>query len=350
MPGAWWRVALLASAVLLAAAPLPDSSVERLYARGLYASLQPALTTLSNAAPIALLDLFILGTVAWVIWRVRIHARHRTVPLGRRVLGFAADAVAFVALVYVSFLVLWGFNYRRPPADVRFRVDASVISQERLRQAGVQAGDTLNALHASSSAGPPVSQERADLAVAFRRALERLPMSWRPVPGRPKQSAVAHLFPLGAVDGMMNPWGLEVLINPEVLPFERPFVIAHEWAHLAGHAAESDASFVAWLTCLEGDRHLQYSGWLSIYLHIARGLPPAERVSAIDRLGPGPRRDIEAIRGRLQRAHPWVQGAAWRAYDRYLRANRVESGIANYDAVTRLVLGSAYGRKYLPLR
>ena len=34
---------------------------------------------------------------------------------------------------------------------------------------------------------------------------------------------------------------------------ERPFVIAHEWAHLAGYADESEANFVAWLTCRRAD-------------------------------------------------------------------------------------------------
>ena len=52
---------------------------------------------------------------------------------------------------------------------------------------------------------------------------------------------------------MINPFGLEVLVNPDLLPFERPFVAAHEWAHLAGYADESEASFVGWLTCMRAD-------------------------------------------------------------------------------------------------
>ena len=52
---------------------------------------------------------------------------------------------------------------------------------------------------------------------------------------------------------MTNPFFLEVIINPDLLPFEQPFVLAHEWAHLAGYADESEANFVAWLTCVQGD-------------------------------------------------------------------------------------------------
>ena len=52
---------------------------------------------------------------------------------------------------------------------------------------------------------------------------------------------------------MINPFGLEVLVNPDLPLSERPFVAAHEWAHLAGYADESEASFVGWLTCMRAD-------------------------------------------------------------------------------------------------
>ena len=46
---------------------------------------------------------------------------------------------------------------------------------------------------------------------------------------------------------MTDPFLLETLLAPDLLDVERPFVIAHEWAHLAGYADESEANFVAWL-------------------------------------------------------------------------------------------------------
>ena len=71
-----------------------------------------------------------------------------------------------------------------------------------------------------------------------------------------------------------------------------------------------------------------------------RGLDPHDRRAALDALGPGPRADLRAIADRVNRAQPLVHAVSWRVYDRYLRANRVEQGLASYDAVTRLVLGS----------
>ena len=51
-------IALIAAALAAAFLPLPEAAVERLYS-GVYAGLQPRLTSLSNLAPFALLDVLI---------------------------------------------------------------------------------------------------------------------------------------------------------------------------------------------------------------------------------------------------------------------------------------------------
>jgi hypothetical protein len=165
------------------------------------------------------------------------------------------------------------------------------------------------------------------------------------VTGRPKASLVARSFRLSSVDGMLNPFGLEVLLNPEVLPFERPFVLAHEWAHLAGHADESEASFLAWLTCLEGDAAAQYSGWLAVLLHAVRGSAAGRAPPALAELEAGPRADIQALQQRFERSHPFVRAVSWQVYEQYLRANRVEPG---WPATTRSC-GSCSGSRSPPV-
>ena len=95
------------------------------------------------------------------------------------------------------------------------------------------------------------------------------------------------------------------------------------------------------LACLRGPPEARYSGWQSLLVHAVRALPPGERRAVLDGLDSGPRADFAAIRDRVARAEPLIHAVSWSVYDRYLRANRVEAGVASYDAVTRLVLGSA---------
>jgi uncharacterized protein DUF3810 len=167
------------------------------------------------------------------------------------------------------------------------------------------------------------------------------------VTGVPKRSLLTMYFRRAAIDGMTDPFFLEIIVNPDVLPVERPFVLAHEWAHLAGYADESEANFVAWLTCIRGDAVAKYSGWMAAYAHASAALPREDR-RALAPLDPGPRDDLRAIAARYDRSSPIVRHAARDVYDRYLRANRVAEGIASYDAVVRLMLGTNFETGWTP--
>ena len=86
---------------------------------------------------------------------------------------------------------------------------------------------------------------------------------------RPKATLLDFYFRRAGVAGMTDPYFLETLVERNLIPFERPFVVAHEWSHLAGFADESEANFVGWLTCLRGSNADQYSGWLFLYDELA---------------------------------------------------------------------------------
>jgi hypothetical protein len=148
---------------------------------------------------------------------------------------------------------------------------------------------------------------------------------------------------------MTDPIFLETLVAGDLLPFERPFVVAHEWSHLAGINDEGEANFAGWLVCLRGTPTQQYSGWLFLVNELARAVRDADRAAMGAALGPGPRADLRAISDRLA-AHinPRVSAAGWRAYNEYLKANRVERGTASYAEVVKLVLGVRFTGEWVP--
>ncbi|HBO90386.1 MAG TPA: hypothetical protein DD460_06510 [Acidobacteria bacterium] len=182
------------------------------------------------------------------------------------------------------------------------------------------------------------------LEMPFTQVQRKLGLKRAVVLGRPKSSALGWYFRQAAIDGMVDPFFLEILINPEVLPFERPYVVAHEWAHLAGYADEAEASFVGWLICQTGGVATQYSGWLQLFTQLLGHLPAEQRVSLTGSLGDGPRSDLQAISTRVSQATPFIRRRSARIYDRFLKANRVSEGIASYGGVVDLVLGIEFGR------
>jgi hypothetical protein len=344
-PALWPRLILIAAAIGCALAPWPAASVDRLYSRGIYATFQPVLTSLSSLIPIAWLDALIVVVVAWLVIRSIAIVRAASAARPRLVLQSGLDLIAGASLLYLLFLALWGLNYRRLPITSRLDHSASRVTPEATEALGRHSVDRLNQLyaraHADKTATMSVAAVRARLAPSFANAQRALGATRLAAAGRPKYSMLSPFFRWATVDGMVNPFGLEVLINPDLLPIERPFAVAHEWGHLAGWARESEASYLGWLTCLEGDDAAQYSAWLDLYFHVGRAVP-RDRLARLDAaLGPGPRADLSAIRQRIERGQPFVQAVSWRTYNQFLKANRVPEGLKSYDEVVALVLGTA---------
>jgi hypothetical protein len=329
-------VSLLAVAVALAAAvaPLPAAWVERVYSRGLYPRIQSVVTPVSALTSIALLDaavaLLLTTALVLVVGRARTHGARAAL-----VRALAASTVA-AAIVYLWFLLFWGLNYRRVPLEQKLVYDPSRITRDQGLQLARTAVERVNGLVDGAKAAPPDDPTLMTALNSVRASLGETPLAIEP---RPKRSLLTLYFRRAAIDGMTDPFFLEVIVNADLLPSERPFVLAHEWAHIGGYADESEANFISWLTCMRASPAAQYSGWLAAYQHISSGLPPADRRMLAATLSRPVRMDLAAERERFTRSSPVVRAAAQGAYDTYLRANRIEEGIANYNAVVRLMLG-----------
>ena len=337
-------IGLLAAAGFAAGVPIPPSTVERVYSTGVYPVVQGILTTFSNRAPFALIDVLLGLGVVWLV-ALAVALRRLFRPAApRRVQRLAVGLLLPSAALYLAFLALWGFNYRRVPLEDKLPFDHAAITPDAARSLAVAAVSRINALY-DAAHGAGWADVDASLADAFAGAARDAGVATPAVPGRPRRTLLDWYFRSAAVAGMTDPFFLETLVASDLLPFERPFVIAHEWSHLAGFADEGEANFVGWLACLRGSAPVQYSGWLSLYAEIIGGLPDSARADVAARLEPGPRKDLRALADRLTRSvNPMVSAAGWRVYDRYLKANRVEDGAASYARVVRLALGTELGQ------
>jgi hypothetical protein len=298
------------------------------------------------------MDVMIVGVLAWVAFGLAVLARASTGRQRARSLGrFAVTALALGCLLAVWFLLGWGLNYRRARLVDHLDYDEARVTTTRLEELAAAAVRELNAGHAPAHAGawPRDRALVARLAPGFARARAMLGLPRRIVPGRPKSTLLGFYFRAAGVSGFTNPFQLEVMITPDALPFEQPGLLAHEWAHLAGLAHETEAEFAGWVICLAGDdAQGRYSGWLGLLPRLLSALPAEARRRTLGPLGEGPRADYRAIDERLRRVRPVVRDAAWASYDRFLRANRVAEGVRSYDAVTRLVAGTIFDGAWQP--
>jgi len=349
------RASLIVFALVAGLVPVPRAVVEQVYSVPVYPHIQRVLTSGSNLVSFAWLDAMLVAVLAWLaialardLWQWPRHGwrglllRSLWRPLG-----------AAVAL-YLAFLAAWGLNYRRQPLAEKLQFDAARVSPERALALAEETVEQLNALHppAHRAAWGPSDAVDPELARAFEATQRALaPGIMTAVPARPKFSVLDLYFRRAGVAGMTNPYLLETLVASDLLPFERPFVVAHEWSHLAGIADEGEANLAGWLACARAGAPHRYSAWLFLYGEISRQPLTPDGRAVLGRLAPGPREDLAAIRERLQRqVSPLVAGAGWRIYDRYLKVNRVEHGTDSYAQVVRLLLGVPFEADWTPVR
>lgn len=335
---------LIAAALVTALAPPPAAWVEVEYAGRIYPALQARLSAFSNLTRIPLFDLMLAGLLpAGAIagglalrraWRTRAFR-----PAGRALFaGLAALAVA-----YLWFVAAWGLNYRRPPVESAMTdVQPSRVTSVAVRLLAERAVMEANRLHAPAHVhGFPAIDDVPQSLLASLHDVERQLGRPRPtVPTRPKHPWTALYMRAVGVSGMLAPLFLETYLNPDLTGPERPYVLAHEWAHLSGFAPEDEASFVGVVAALGADVASQYSAWLALVFDAASQLPPATRQEVLEPLAEGPRRDQEAIVARLRQRIEVIDRASWVAYDRAIKSQGAVHGVQGYGRVVELLIST----------
>lgn len=333
----WAPYVLAAAAVALWLVPLPSPIVERWYSRGLYPVWQNVATLAGNFVPMALFDVLLVALVVLVIVKL-VRARR-----SRSWRAAAERLLLIAALLAIWFQAAWGLNYRRVPIAQRMGMEDARSTPESLDRFALAVAAEAAASAPDLDRETPVTPARmiAELSSGFERAQRRIGLTRLARAGRPKYSLLDPYFRWSAIDGLTNPFIPETIVVSGLVPAEAYATVAHEWAHLAGFASEDEASFVGWLACLEAGGGARYNAWLFALSKALGQAPPDRAHEWITRAGPLVVRDLALIRERFLKSSPAVRRAASAAYDRYLRANRVESGIASYDEVLQLMLAFA---------
>jgi Protein of unknown function (DUF3810) len=328
-------------------APAP-AWIERHYSNGYYPHIDTALRSIAQPLPFsagdALAIVFVVTLGTWLFDTTRDAFRRRAFgkigAAGLRICGL-------LALIFIWFMVAWGYSYGRIPATAKIIVDNSRTNEDSVAAFADRVVDELNsnadAAHAARV--PSVAEMGARLGPTFEAAIHRLgdDASYSAPPIKP---TIFQLFMTASgSDGFMDPWTHELNVDATLSPYERPAIYAHEWAHMAGFADESEANLIAVLACTNSSDPLsRYSGWLLTLFNLPSNVHVTHRLSTLAAS------DIDAIRRRYARqTNPTVAHAQRTAYNAYLHANRVKAGYASYEYFIRWLTGAHFDENGLPL-
>lgn len=338
-----FQLAAITAAIVAAVFRPGRATVEEIYGRRLYPVIQASLTSLSNRSPVAMIDIGLVVLIAGVIG-IWILALKRAKKKRLRGLGNAMVAtLTLAAVVYLWFLITWGFNYARQPLEARVPYDRSRISPAAVRALAEAAIAEANRTYAAAHAAgfPAIDAMPPALITALQEVERELGRPRTTVMARPRRSILSPFFRASSVSGMCDPFFLETLVNPDLTGPERPILLAHEWAHLSGYAPEDEASFVGLLAALRAGPAAEYSAWLDLAITAAAQLQPVTQQVVFKHFDEGPRQDRLGIYRRVMGSRiEAVDRVAWATYDQALRAQGVEEGVQSYSRVIELVLAT----------
>ncbi len=346
------KMSAITLALLLALFSFPAAWVERFYTNGFYSRLQSLITPVTNLVTFAFGDLLVIALVistpVWWIVRIKRAKGKRLRETGR----LAFNTVTLSAIIFLAFLFLWGFNYQRQPLAARLDYDNGRLNDDALKQFKRLAVERVDAeyIQARGSNWPHENTWRNELHQSFGETLALLGSTRNIAAAKPKFSIFDFYLGSAGIAGLVNPFGLEVVLDSETLFFEEPFTLAHEWAHLAGYANESEASFVGALACIRSESAaLRYSGWLALYQHAP--WPAVDETDKPPRPSEAVVADIRAISERVsRRLNSTISRAQWEMYDRFLKANRVREGTRSYSLLVDLLVGTRFNNGWIPAR
>jgi len=238
--------------------------VERWYSNGLYPILsfleRKCFGWLAFSFGDLVYGFLIIMLIRWIV--IRIKTRFGNFKM------WSVDSLATLSVIYLLFLVFWGFNYYREPLHKSLGINDTYTDSElvQLTEILIKRSNDLQeqlADNDSVSVKMPYSREELyDLAITgYDNLKTNYPELEYTAPSVKKSIFSLPLSYMG-FNGYLNPLTNEAQINHKILPYKMPTTTAHEIGHQLGYAKENEANFIACLNTMNHpDDYVRYSGY-----------------------------------------------------------------------------------------
>lgn len=330
---------LLCAAVVAAwtVFPPPAAWLDRVYGGVVYPAITGVLVPLTGALELPVAALVLAALLLWLALSLVFSKRTGRSAVWRGLWRTLVGTATLAAL----FILLWGANYGRTPVETRLTLSAGV-TPEPLETAAL-AEALADILRENADAPEVWDADLTSARTALRRVTGRLEGRPATLPRHVKRTPPGFLIATGGATGLTVPWTLEAYVD-RALPYPAALATAlHEYVHLAGYAGEAEADFVAALAGLSAESaSLRYATALPLFLRAAGTLPPERYRTLFGSLPARTQADVAELGDayRRYRAPRVVARVQTLAYDGYLKSQRVDAGVADYDRVTVLLLAA----------
>ena len=336
-----------------------------IYTTRIYPIIGTLLSPISGFFPFAVGDIFIVLSIAWVIFYLIyeiglrkklakryffLAAKKGSYPKKKVIFGRVAE---YLLWVYAWFYIAWGLNYSQPNIYDRIGMKPVEVSEAKFKAFAYQYADSLNALSISeksffsdSIADDGLKNRVWDAIlkeynkIGYKEGINA-PFNQHP---HAKTMVFTPISSMSGVTGSMGPFFCEFTLNGDILPHDYPATYAHEFAHFLGVANEGEANFYSYIVCTaSADKLMRFSGYYHIFFHVLNNvfdiLGEKEGEKFLKHIRP------EIIQLAKSDRRYWL-GKRCKALDAaqdfifelYLRSNHVAEGRKSYSGVVGLIL------------
>ncbi len=301
---------------------------------------------------VALFAIFFVVYFFYSIYNAIKEGKKFYIVLGTYVLNIAVIA----AILFTSFQVLWGLNYKRPQFGFNQGLVVTEYTTEELGELYsyllTQAAKVREDLPVDENG---IMQAYGDYRDIFSRAqlgYDQLTDEFYELEGNYGQAKpfyASELLNHTFITGMYSPFTAEPNVNVAIPDMYIPSTTCHEMAHQRGYGFEDQCNFIAYITSIaHPDSDFQYSGYLLGIAYVSNALAASDFDLLIqinqDVMTDEIRADLDYGNAFWDQYRGQIQEAADNVNNTFLQANGVKSGTQSYGQVVDLLL--AYYDKY----
>lgn len=322
--------------------------VEQSYSLGLYPYISRFFRWLYGWIPFSIGDVLYILAIIYGIYAVfRYGGRIRT-----HFWSSLRNVTAGLAVLHLSFYLLWGLNYFRQPLSAQLGLEEGydqeeliglieALTMETNRLQVELTGDSIQAVAIPYSR----SEILEKTLEGYARIETDFPEFRYEIPSL-KPSLISGLLSYMGYGGYLNPLTGEAQVNARLPLFRYPVVCAHEVSHQVGYSAENEANFIGYLvTQNQEDPYLQYSAAAYALRYCLADLARKDKSlskALANRINPGVRANYAEMKAFWETYQNPMEPVFKAIFNRYLEANLQKDGIRSYNRVVALLV--AYHR------
>lgn len=327
------------AAILVIALFSRTPTLSEWYIQNVYPFISTALSSVSGLIPFSVYDLFIVVALLYLLKLILFLIIRQT-----SFKKFLYLLLRLTVVLVLWFYFGWGISYFRKDYYSRTDNQQSQYNAENLlnftNRFIADANNSYVEFDVLEKEGV-----RLDLENSYNKLSESLSINYPNGKRVPKKMIFEPLYSKMGVSGYFGPFFNEIHVNNYGLNFTYPFTLAHEMSHQFGIASESEANLYAFLVCINSDdERIRYSAYVSIIGYLLNDIYthlPEQYETIINSICPEIIADLQRNRKHwLAARNATLSSAQDRAYNAYLKSNRVSSGTENYSEVVGLLISS----------